>query len=240
MEEVLHPVDSAFVGGSVPVSEALDAAVSSVFGGASLLSVLTVVSAFLFLCSLRKVVEVFPCQVGAFLRSRELVNLENSAVLSRSRSIVSLASIIPFVTLAAKYRLYDPHFLSGLSGNAYVFSVMGLTVAFILFREAVFFLLSPKRLEGRMRNAVRKSPWTFFISITETGFLTSGILSLFRLPCNSVKAVIITLFSILYVIYSVRKIQVLRVGCNFIQTFSYLCALEVLPTGILVASALFL
>ncbi|MCQ2143708.1 MAG: DUF4271 domain-containing protein, partial [Bacteroidales bacterium] len=233
----LHPIDSAFVGGSVPAGDTLTELVPSVFGSSPLLAIMLVVSAVLVLCVLRKIVDIIPCQLGAILRSKELINLENSAVLARARTFVSIVMMVPFLTVSAGYRLYDPDFLSGLSGNPYFFTVLGIFAGYVLLHEGIFLLFPPRALDGRVRKAVRKSAWTFFVSMTETAFLTAGVLSLFKIPFETLRTIIIITFSVLYVIYFIRKAQVLRQGCTIFQTFLYLCALEFLPTGLLVASA---
>lgn len=238
MIENLSPIDSAFVGGSLPGEAVLNTAGVSVFGSSPLLCVLLVISALVFLCFLRKAVDIIPSQLGALLRSKELVNLENSAMLARDRSVMAIVVMVPFIVLAAGYRLYNPRFLSEITGNAYFFVTAGFFAAYALLHEGAYFVCTPRKLDGRVRKAVRKSAWTFFITATEFSFLLSAILSLFKTPYNSVRAVIIAVIAVLYLIFLVRKGQVLSQGCNFFQTFLYLCALEFLPTGILVASAL--
>jgi len=234
----LHPLDSAFVGGSVPDIAAPCEVAASVFGSSFLLSLMIVVSALFFLFFLRMAIDIIPSQIGAVLRSKELVNLENSASLARNRTIIAVVMLIPFLTLIAGYRIYDPGFLSGISGNAYFFSVVAVFTAYVLIREGLAALFPVRPLDGRVRKAAHKSAFTFFITITELGFLSAAFISFLPVATDVAKTAIIIIISVLYIVYFLRKTQVLSMGCNIFQTFLYLCALEILPTGLLVVSAL--
>ena len=69
---------------------------------------------------------------------------------------------------------------------------------------------------------------------------TVGILALAGVNDLTVKTVILAETAFIYLVYLIRKSQILSMVCGPLQVFLYLCALEVLPTGLLVASALFL
>ena len=67
--------------------------------------------------------------------------------------------------------------------------------------------------------------------------LTLGPLVLFRAPGSAIRIVLIVEMALSYLILLLRRIQILSPYCNPFSLFLYLCALELLPTGIYIASA---
>jgi hypothetical protein len=56
----------------------------------------------------------------------------------------------------------------------------------------------------------------------------------------TIKTVSFYILAAFYAIFIVRKHQFLLSGCNPFATFLYLCTLEILPTGILIATDIIL
>ena len=117
--------------------------------------------------------------------------------------------------------------------------ILGIFVCYLLLRRFLWFILQPRRWSENYPMA-RKVAYTFFIMAGLTVLPTVGILSL--VGCNDliIKTVIFSEMAFIYLVFLIRKGQILSFVCSPLQVFLYLCALEVLPTGLLIASAIFL
>ena len=67
---------------------------------------------------------------------------------------------------------------------------------------------------------------------------TAGILFLFKLPDQLIRTVLYLEIAGIYLVFLIRRTQILSLSCNHFRTFLYLCALELIPTAALIASAL--
>ena len=75
-----------------------------------------------------------------------------------------------------------------------------------------------------------------FLAILLTGML----LSMFGMDAVIIRRLYWVELAFFYGVFLIRKCQILSTFCNPFTTFLYLCALELLPTGLLAASAVFL
>ena len=108
-----------------------------------------------------------------------------------------------------------------------------------LFRLALYALCKPRRKVEFYRLS-RRQAYTFFILLTILSLALAGFLALFG--CNDllIRKVIIIETAVVYTLFVIRRAQILALSCNHFRTFLYLCALEVLPTSVLVVSAILL
>ena len=101
--------------------------------------------------------------------------------------------------------------------------------------KAVMFSRQASRL--RFETAC-KSSHTFFIILTLVLMAMGGILSFIKADPMAIKSAMLWVSAITYALFLLRKFQIFNSSCSFFSSFLYLCALEILPTGALVASAL--
>ena len=102
-----------------------------------------------------------------------------------------------------------------------------------------------KLLETRVFNAgafqvARKAERNFFVSLTFFLLLGTGILYAFRAAEGTVRTFLWITMGVVYLLFLIRKGEILASVCNPLTTFLYLCALEILPTGLLIAACLLL
>ena len=78
------------------------------------------------------------------------------------------------------------------------------------------------------------------VMIDTSGALTGMLLSMFGMDAVIIRKLYWIELALFYGVFLIRKCQILSTFCNPFTTFLYLCALELLPTGLLAASAVFL
>ncbi|MCM1176662.1 MAG: DUF4271 domain-containing protein [Bacteroidales bacterium] len=240
MEEIM-PVDSAFTGGTLELGhEAGTAVYSGSEYGDMLTDALIIMSVLAAVLSVRRIVDIIPSLISCMMRWKEAFNLEYSVKLSRNRDIVSAILLIPFCLLVSRYRIYSPRFLDGMEPSSRALSTIGIVICYIMVRNLLSYSLKGKAVAKAAWCAADKSFRTFFCSCTLILLSTAGVLSFAGIPDNTVKTVLIYVSGALYLLFIFRKCQIFNHSCNLFTTILYLCTLEILPTGLLVASALVL
>ena len=202
-------------------------------------TLLVVASILLFFLILRSFLTVLPYLRDTVLRARGSAALENSVKVSRDRNLVAAVFLLPAVLLIFRYRLYDPSFLQGLGPDLRLGVIAGVFFGYLLLRFLLSRWARPRRRYDDYQMAYRAG-YTFFILLMMLLLATVGILYLAGVDDLVISRFLLVETGIVYLIYVLRRGQILSVSCNPLTTFLYLCGLELLPTGLLVASAVFL
>lgn len=216
-----------------PEQTVLEASGSSVLPEA-----LTIASIFITILLLRRFVEVIPSILACAIRWKESINLEASVKLSIDRNLMATGMFIPFCLVAAEYRLYDPSFMHDFDKTEVLGATAGIAVIYILFRKAASVLFRPNRMNRKIYSIGDKASYTFFILLTLALLIVSGIVLLTGLPFASARSAMLWVSAITYAIFIIRKTQIFASSCSVFTAILYLCALEFIPTGTLIVSAL--
>ncbi len=187
---------------------------------------------------LRTIVEIFPSILACLFRWKENINIESSVRLSRDRDFAAIAMMIPFCLTAFTFRIYNPGFISTLPDNPRLWATIGIFAAYILLRKTTSLLVHPRRVPQKTLAAAEKSANTFFILLTLTLLAVGSTCNFFDASLNSIRVVSLWLSALIYGLYLIRKLQIFASSCSLFAAFLYLCTLEILPTGILVVTAI--
>ncbi len=199
--------------------------------------ILTGIALILFLITIRTVIELTPSLLATAIRWKESLNLEASVKLSRDRNLIALCSTLPFCLIASSHNLYNPAFLSRLSENGQLWVLIGVFCSFVIVRTALEHMLRPRGIQTKVYKAIVSVGYSFFIILTMLLLLTSGISSVFGINEGHVRNAMLWVSGLTYLLYIIRKLQIFNSFSSFFTGFLYLCALEILPTGVLIASA---
>ena len=183
-------------------------------------------------------VGVFPSLVACLTRWKESVNLDASVQLSRNRDITTLALVIPFCLTVTRFRLYDPHFMVGLNDNGRLAVTIGILIGWMLLRTFLEHLLRPRKGNPKAYGTARKAAYTYLCILTLLLMLTGGIMAFVDAAPETIKTAMLWISATIYAVLLLRKTQILISSYSFFASFLYLCALEIIPTGALVASAI--
>ena len=187
---------------------------------------------------LRRLLNIFPSLLACLIRGKESFNLEASVKLSRDRDALALAMIVPFCLVVLRYRLYSPGFLEGFSENAVTGIYFAVFCVYVLLRALMAWLFRPRKMQQKTYRTAIKASSSFFIIGTLLLLATGGLLDLFNVPEIDVRSAMLWVSALIYAIFLLRKIQIFYSSCSVFVAFLYLCALEMIPTGILVISAI--
>lgn len=203
------------------------------------MGVLVLIFVVMMILLLPRFIGLLPYLADSFLRARGSSALENSVRVSRDRNVIAAAMLIPAVFLVFRYRLYDASFLSGREADVRLLMVAGVLAAYLLLRLFIYLILRPARRREYYQIAHHTS-YTFFILMMLLELVTAGLLSVFGVPEPVLRTVLYAETAVAYLSFFLRRAQILSLICNPLQTFLYLCALEIIPTAALVVSAVVL
>ena len=146
--------------------------------------------------------------------------------------------IVPFCLLAFRYRLYSPGFVEPMSDNAVLGLYFAIFLAYLVVRIMVTMTFRPHKMPKKIFGTAVKTSYSFFIIWTLVLLATVAVMSVADASDVHIRNAMLWISATIYLLFLVRKFQIFISGCSFFTAFLYLCALEILPTGALVASAI--
>ena len=203
-----------------------------------LFKLLVLFSFLIVLLLLRRLVNILPSLLACLIRGKESLNLEASVKLSRDRDMLSLAMIVPFCLTACRYKLYSPRFMDGFSQESYLGLCFGVFLTYFLMRVVMTWLFQPKKMQKKIYVAADKASYSFFIIYTLVLLALGEILGMTDMPDGDIRSAMLWVSASIYALFLIRKTQIFSTSCSIFVAFLYLCALEMIPTGILVVSAI--
>lgn len=222
---------------AVPVQEAAQAMLWDDF---LLNRVLVVAAVLIGIAGLRDLLRLLPELLYCFSRPRASVSLEYNTSVVRMRNTAALISILPFCLLADRFGLFRPELWSAVPEEWSAPATVGVFLAYLLLRTVCSALIRPPRLSGTAADAVRRSPWNYFILLTLLMLLTAGLLYIFRPSDTVVRITLYAETALFFLLSLLRSGQILASGFSGLTTILYLCGLELLPAAALAACAVFL
>ena len=203
-----------------------------------LVNVLALISLLGMIVILRPFVEVFPSLLACLIRWKESVNLENVVTWARYRNWTAIIMIIPFCIIVQETGLYTPHFMADFNENFSMLTIIGVFLCYLLMRYALIRLFKGKKMPLKTWQTANRSVYNFFILMTLLLLIESSIATFVGVNPLTIKKMLLWSAVAVYLIAMLRKVQILSADCHFLSAILYLCALEILPTGALVASAI--
>lgn len=222
---------------AVPVQEA---AQTMLWNDFLLNRVLVVAAVLIGIAGLRDLLRLLPELLYCFSRPRASVSLEYNTSVVRMRNTAALISILPFCLLADRFGLFRPELWSAVPEEWSAPATVGVFLAYLLLRTVCSALIRLPRLSGTAADAVRRSPWNYFILLTLLMLLTVGLLYIFRPSDTVVRITLYAETALFFLLSLLRSGQILASGFSGLTTILYLCGLELLPAAALAAYAVFL
>ena len=202
-------------------------------------SILVGVFVVLMILLLRTFMQLLPFIADSLMRARGSNALENSIKVSRDRNTIAMVMMLPAFLLAFRYRLYDPSFVAAYTGDTRLWLIGACLTGYLVLRLVIYLLLKPRRRYEQYQIAHHAS-YTFFIILVLLALFSAGVLSLFKVEDELMRMVLYVEIAVVYLVFLIRRSQILSLSCNHFRTFLYLCALELIPSAALILSAVLL
>ena len=216
------------VPGALPPTLWADAVVNRVLVVAMLAAILLV---------LRDYFRVWQLLAGCIVRSRGNIEIEHSLGMARSRNRCALVGLAVLCLLADRYGLWPAAFLNGIAPGIRVAAPLGVAVAYLLLRAALAGVFRRKKLDSEGRAASSRALWNYFLAALPLMLLSAAVFWLFHVGDAAARWVLWAELFVVLAITLLREGQILRTKYFVLQTFLYLCGLELIPLATLIAVA---
>lgn len=199
--------------------------------------ILSGVAVLLFLINISNILNLLGPLTRSMLRAKSGEDLEHSIRLSRSRNISLICIFLPFCLILCRYDIYHPSYFSGLTPEMRTLVTIGAVLIFIMLKFLTAALVPHRRMDSDSYNAACRSVFNFMLILFFFMLASLGIAILFRFSYGFTRDVLIGEIVFFWALSLRRSFHILRSLCNLFTTILYLCALEILPSAILVLSA---
>ncbi len=200
--------------------------------------ILMVVSVLLVFLSLSEYLRIFPYVFRSLTRPREHAHIQRNMSLVYTRNYVAACLLIPFCLMADRYFLYTPSFALFVPAGWSVAVPAAAIGAYLLLRRITYALFKPRRFTLELEEAYHFAWYDIFIVLVSTMLLTLAVLLPFSLPDMTLRTVLLAQTGVAFALLLWHVMQILSLHCSVLGTFLYLCALELVPAGLLLYSAL--
>ena len=160
---------------------------------------------------------------------RANIGLEHSISTARSRNNAAITVALGWILVADRYGIYPAAWIDSLAYGWSAAALLGVVI-----------LCAPKRMHGDDLQALHKAMFTYFIPSGLIMMLTAGAMSV--AGCRDALVCMVLQYELLvfWLFAIIRTAQILSSKQSILATILYLCGLEFLPAGAVVATAVLL
>ena len=190
----------------------------------------------IFTVNLGNFLHILPEILSCMLRSKPMIALEHNIHSRFERSVTAWALIPMFAIIADRYRLYDAAFIERLPYGWSLPVTILLILGFVLCRY-IFFPFRPRTLRGDISRASHCALFTCFVGMMLLMIPTACVMLALHIPDDTARVILLYETGAFFLLSIIRTAQFLSRQCSVFSTILYLCALELMPAALVVASA---
>lgn len=202
--------------------------------------ILVMAAAILILTSLRMLMDLYPFLLDSASRWKGCITIDSSIRLKSDRNLLGLIWLLPVVLITDRYGLLTADILGSIKPQWHVFATAGVLAAWFFLRMVGFIICSLKAKKPETLRTAHKCIFNFIILLASTLIIPVGIFSIGGVPDSIAHTVVLYVTAAFYLLALLRETQILRTFCGQFRSFLYLCALEIIPTGALIAGNILL
>lgn len=195
-----------------------------------------ILACLFFIVAIAGISEISTSLLGCLVWWKECVNIHASASLSRIRNYTAAFLIPAFITIFSRYFNY-PSFppFSNWPDSVWILMVFSAYITVRWICGTVFRMRKTKKDNFKCGTQCTRN---FFVIMVLTISLTHVISVTTGIPDSITKEILKWEIIVTYAINLLRKTQIFVYYDGYFAGFLYLCTLEILPTGLLIAPLL--
>lgn len=217
-------------------TSAPEAAVQAAWSGCTANVIVFLFTLVLFILNFGNFLHLLPEALSCIFRSKPNIGLEHNIHSSAERNTTAWVLMPAFAMIADRYRLYNPSFLSWLPYGWSLLATALVILAFIACRY-IFYPFRPHDLRGDVSKAAHNVLYTCFIGMMCVVLPTACITLMVHTPDGVARNILLYEIAFFFLLSVIRTAQFLARQCSVFSTFSYLCALELIPAALVTVSA---
>lgn len=195
-----------------------------------------IVALVLLVVELMDIILLFPHLLRCVPIWKANMELEHSVSLSRTRNTVALVCGVLFCVVADRYSLLDPSWRASAAPEYQLALTAALVFGAVLLRRLLYLLSSLRSRTSEFASTVRHALYNYSIIFCVLAVVSTVIMEAARVPAAAGRMVLLIEAAIMYLIDIMRTVQILGSRYGVFRTILYLCALELLPMGILITT----
>jgi len=240
---VILPAAQAFTSGTLEMSERFTEGFPEqalTWSDFPVNTALLVLATFLLLISLRIFVGIAPLLFDSLTRWKACVNIDASVQLKNDRNTLAVFATLPMALIADRYDFFGAGILDRIPEEWSSLVTLGIIIVWLLVRHLCFYFCLLKAPRQETFRTAHKSFFNYWILAALLLALTAGVIAFTNIPDGTGRSILLYELAVMYLIAILRKSQILLSYCGPLTTFLYLCALEFIPTGALIAGCILL
>ena len=187
--------------------------------------------------ALPSIIDTMPVAAGCLLSWKESLSLSGSPSLRHIRNIAALSLTPAFILLVWQYALYPPASACGERTLHGLLVCTGAVAGYALVHLLCRLVFRRKKTAAADYACAAQMNLTFFFFCCSLMLLSWGVCSLCSVDCETMREIFLWEIGGVFALLLMRKLHFFSLRENFFKGFLYLCTLEFLPAGLLIASA---
>lgn len=209
---------------------------SSVWWDVATNKILTGVAVAILLLNLTNLLSLVTPMIECFFRFKAAEGIEHSIGISRTRNISVASLVLPFSLILSRYDVYHPAYFDNLAPEFRTVITIAAVTLFILLVLLASLAVSHRGLSNDLFHAACHTPLNYFIIAFSLLVISMAVFMLFGISDIIAGRIIYVIIIFLWAFSLLRSFQILHSRCDFFTTILYLCALEILPSAVIIAS----
>lgn len=237
----IQPVEDAFLSGTLEMSNSVDQfakEIESSDPASVIISVALMMVTVGFLTNVGNFAKLMPKLSGSLINKNIGFNLEHNDRSVKSRSLLALLLAFPLSLEADKFGLTRLSFLGEIGHVWRSLLLFAALIVFFLLRKLIATMPRPRRCSLDVWKSVSDGWLSNFVMFAILAVTFGLLVYICNWPPKLYCTVSALIFAFFLALSLLKNYQILREYCSVLGSILYLCALEFLPTGALVALCL--
>ena len=193
-----------------------------------------VLAVFLFVLALTEFFRLYPHLLRCLSRWKGNLDLEHSVSLARTRNTLALIAGLAFCIMADRWEMVAPSFKLKLIPELHLPVTIALLAGTVALRRLLYLASKFRSLVSEFALTLRHTLYNYLILLVTLMIISGLLMIVLKVPDNVIRLVFYVESAVFFLIHIVSTGQIMRSRCGSLATILYLCALELLPFGILI------
>ena len=240
---VILPAAQAFVSGKLEMPETITSGYidnALAWSDFPVNTILVVIATLLMFLSLRIFLNIAPLLLDSLSRWKACVNIDASVQLKGDRNTLARIITLPIALVADRYGFFSAEILNKVPEAWSSLVTLGIILVWLLVRYFIFYLCLIRAPRPETFRTAHTSFFNYWALAGLLLVLTAGVIAFTGIQDGVGRTILLYELAVMYLIAILRKSQILLSYCGPLTTFLYLCALEFIPTGALIAGCILL
>ena len=218
----------------MPVEPLPSGAVVHLWGDCMVNRIAVICALILLVLELVDLLRMYPYLFRCVIVWKGNLDLEHSMSLARTRNTLALVMMVILCLVLDRWELVNPSFNAALPEEWHIAVVAGLLFAYVLLHSLLYMVSRFRSRTADYDSTLRHSVYNYQILLSTLLLVTAILLTALKVPQAAVRIVLLVETAAFALLHLLRSGQILASRCSIFVTFLYLCALEILPLGLLV------